>query len=151
MADRPHSADEDPVRAGCLSPAGTGAWTCKRRQLLRELPARERRRLRERGRVRSFQTRDVLFGSAATQGILHLVVQGRVRLARFDADGLETQLAILEPGEAFREPRHGEVEPMRLYAEALAPGELLSIELEELAALVERDPEAWTLLATALD
>ena len=136
---------------GRFAPAGSGAWYCKRRQLLRELPPRAARALEERARVRGFQSRDVLFTSAGTEGILHIVVQGRVRLARFDADGGETQLAILEPGEAFREPRHGEVEEMRLFAEALDPGELLSVDLAELSDLVERDPEPFATLGAALD
>lgn len=95
--------------------------------------------------------RDLLFTPLGTLGVVHIVVRGRVRLARFDADGNETQLAILEPGEAFREPRHGEVEPMRLYAEGLAGGELLSVDLRDLAELAARDAESFATLATALD
>ena len=66
------------------------------------------------------RTRDVLFTTSATAGRLHLVLEGRVRLAHFDADGGETQLAILEPGEAFLEPPHGEVEAIELYDRILA-------------------------------
>ena len=135
---------------GQFAPAGSGAWYCKRRQLLRELLLRNARLLEARARRKYFQSRDVLFTTAGTEGILHVVVEGRVRLARFDADGGETQLAILEPGEAFREPRHGEVEEMRLFAEALAPGEMLSLDLTELRDLVERDPEAFATLGAAL-
>lgn len=109
------------------------------------------RRLRERALTRSFEFRDVLFTPEATEGRLHIVESGRVRLARFDVDGGETQLAILEPGEAFREPRHAEVEALRLYAEALAPGRLLSLELGDLRNLVERDPRAMATLGSALD
>ena len=138
-------------KAGQFAPAGSGAWYCKRRQLLRELPARARRRLEEAAKRRPFQSRDVLFGHRATAGRLHLVLSGRVRLSRFDADGGETQLAILEPGEAFRESRHGEVEPRRLYAEALSGGELLSLDLDELEALVRKDPQAFALLGRALE
>jgi CRP-like cAMP-binding protein len=136
---------------GQFAPAGSGVWYCKRRQLLRELPPRTGRRLRERARVRRFQMRDLLFGSEASGGAVHLVVQGRVRLARFDTDGIETQLAVIEPGEAFREPAHGEVEPMGVYAEALASGEMLSLELDELAEFVARDPESLSVLAGALE
>lgn len=100
--------------------------------------------------MRNFYSRDVLFGNEETAGILHLVVQGRVRLARFDADGGETQLAILEPGEAFREPRHGEVEEIRLFAEALTPGELLSVDLSDLRELAEADPESFATMGAAL-
>ncbi len=135
---------------GQFAPAGSGAWYCKRCQLLRELPQRTARRVEARARRKYFQSRDVLFTSAGTEGVLHIVVEGRVRLARFDADGGETQLAILEPGEAFREPRHGEVEEMRLFAEALAPGEMLSLDLTELRDLVERDPESFATLGAAL-
>lgn len=72
--------------------------------------------------------------------MVHIVLAGRVRLAAFDRAGEETQLAILEPGEAFREPAHAAVQPLRLYAEALAAGEMLSLDLDDLRTLVERDP-----------
>ena len=80
---------------GQFAPAGSGAWYCKRCQLLRELPLSSARLLEARGRTKRFQSRDVLFTSAGTEGVIHIVVEGRVRLARFDADGGETQLAIL--------------------------------------------------------
>jgi CRP-like cAMP-binding protein len=135
---------------GQFAPAGSGAWYCKRRQLLRELPPRATRLLEARARMRSFHSRDLLFTSEETVGIVHLVVGGRVRLCRFDADGGETQLAILEPGEAFREPRHGEVEEIRLFAEALTRGELLSVDLAGLRELIELDPESFATLGAAL-
>lgn len=127
--------------------SGTGAWYCKRHQILRELSARQRSRLEGLAAERTFQTRDLLFGTEETPGIVHIVMEGRVRLAHFDAEGGETQLAILEPGEAFHEPEHGEVEPLELYAEAIAPGRLLSIGLGPMLELVEQDPDAFETLA----
>jgi len=126
---------------------GTGAWYCKRRQLLRELSSRQLQRLEEVAAERVCQTRDLLFGTGETPGVVHIVMEGRVRLVHFDADGGETQLAILEPGEAFHEPAHGEVEPIDLYAEAIAPGRLLSIGLGPILELVEHDPDAFETLA----
>ena len=98
-------------------------------------------------RAREFQSRDLLFRTVQTQGCVHILLEGRVRLAHFDADGSETQLAILEPGEAFHEPAHEEVAPMDLYAEAIAPGRMLSIELGQILELVEHDPESFQTLA----
>ena len=94
-----------------------------------------------------FQSRDLLFGTSKTQGCVHILVEGRARLAHFDAEGGEVQLAILEPGEAFHEPAHGEVEPLDLYAEAIAPGRMLSIGLGQMLELLEHDPEAYQTLA----
>jgi hypothetical protein len=74
-----------------------------------------------------------------------------VRLSSFDSDGDETQIAILEVGEAFREPPHREVEPIRLCAEGLADGSLLTIGFDELRRLAEEAPEAFAALVTALD
>lgn len=137
----PNSTRPTPDPAdGQHTPGGTGAWYCKRRQLLRELPPKVGRRLRSCSRTRGFQIRDVLFSTEATAGMVHIVLAGRVRLAAFDRAGEETQLAILEPGEAFREPAHAAVQPLRLYAEALAAGEMLSLDLDDLRTLVERDP-----------
>jgi len=135
---------------GTFAPAGSGAWYCKRRQLVRELSSRAADRLRRRARTRKFQFRDLLFTSDATEGVLHIVLSGRVRLSRFDPDGGETQLAILEPGEAFREPLHGEVEALTLYAEGLAAGELLSIDLTALRELVGTDAQSYQTLGGAL-
>ena len=126
---------------------GTGAWYCKRRQLLRELSSRQRRWLEDVAVARSFQSRDLLFSTAETKGSVHIVVEGRVRLVQFDAEGEETQLAILEPGEAFHEPAHAEVEPLHLYAEAIAPGRILSIGLGQMLELVDQDPDAFETLA----
>ena len=130
------------------SPGSPVAWYCKRRQLLAELPPRQRSRLERVAAVRDFQARDVLFTTSATGGRVHVVLEGRVRLAHFDADGGETQLAILEPGEAFLEPPHGEVEPIELYAEGIAPGRLLGLDREAVLDLFERDPKAFSTLAT---
>lgn len=126
---------------------GTGAWYCKRRQLLRELSGRQRRSLENLAVERSFQIRDLLFGSSQTEGRVHILVDGRVRLVHFDEEGGETQLAILEPGEAFHEPAHAEVEPIPLYAEAIAPGRMLSLGLGQILELVEQDPKAFETLA----
>ncbi len=117
---------------------------------MRELSPRAAGRLRKRASERKFQFRDVLFTSDSTEGVLHIVLSGRVRLSRFDPDGGETQLAIFEPGEAFREPRHGEVEALTLYAEGLAAGELLSIDLTALRELVETDAQSFQTLGGAL-
>ena len=136
---------------GCFAPAGSGAWYCKRRQLLRELPGRLCGQVEDRARTRPFQFRDLLFSPAGTNGIVHVVVEGRVRLVRFDADGGETQLAILEPGEAFREPRHGEVEALRICAEGFASGSLLSLDFEALRELVRDHPRELETLGRALD
>lgn len=132
---------------GESSPGRSGAWYCKRRQLLRELSPRRRAELERLAATRVFQTRDLLFDRGATPGAVHLVLEGRVRLVRFDADGGETQLAILEPGEAFHEPAHGEVEPAGLYAEAIAPGRMLSVGLGAMLELVDEDPDAFQTLA----
>jgi len=144
------SGNKPILEDGQRAPSGTDAWYCKRRQLIRELPARVARRLQTCARSRSFQIRDVLFSTEATTGMLHIVLAGRVRLAAFDDSGQETQLAILEPGEAFREPAHAAVEPIGLYAEAIAAGELMSVELGDLRGLVERDPEPLAILGGAL-
>ena len=137
----------DNKAGGCSRTDVTGAWYCKRRQLLRELSGRQRRWLEDLASERSFQSRDLLFGTAKTEGRVHILVEGRARLVHFDADGGETQLAILEPGEAFHEPAHGEVEPVSLYAEAIAPGRMLSIGLGQMLELVDQDPNAFETLA----
>jgi CRP-like cAMP-binding protein len=93
----------------------------------------------------------LLFSRAATTGFVHVLEEGRVRLSSFDADGDETQLAILEAGEAFREPPHREVEPTGLCAEALADGSLLTIGFEDLLALAQEAPDVFATLVTALD
>ena len=142
MVDTP---DERP--SGCDPGDGTGVWYCKRRQLLRELSSRQRIQLEAASVTRNFQTRDLLFDTGETRGRVHVVLDGRVRLTHFDADGGETQLAVLEPGEAFHEPPHGEVEPNEFYAEAIAPGRLLSIGLSQMLELVDRDPSAFETLA----
>jgi CRP-like cAMP-binding protein len=133
--------------SGCFPADGSGAWYCKRRQLLRELSSRQRIQLEAAAVTRNFQTRDLLFDTGETRGAVHVVLEGRVRLTHFDADGAETQLAVLEPGEAFHEPSHAEVEPIELYAEAIAPGRLLTIGLSQILELVERDPNAFETLA----
>lgn len=142
------TSSADRGEQGCLSPGSPVAWYCKRRQLLAELPPRQHSRLERVAQGRDFQARDVLFSPSATAGRIHVVLEGRVRLAHFDADGGETQLAILEPGEAFLEPPHDEVEAIELYAEAIAPGRLLSLDREAILGLFERDPKAFSTLAT---
>jgi CRP-like cAMP-binding protein len=131
---------------------GTGSpvWYRKRRRLLKELDGRVRRQLRRRATTTRFQSGDLLFARDSTAGRLHLVLEGRVRLARFDSDGGETQVAVIEPGEAYREPPHAEVEAVDLMAEALGAGELMSLDLQDLAALVEEEPDAFSEFAGAL-
>jgi CRP-like cAMP-binding protein len=137
----------DQTAPGRIRPDETGAWYCKRRHLLRELSPRRRRRLEEVASERAFQSRDLLFGTAKTEGCVHILLEGRVRFAQFGAEGAEIQLAVLEPGEAFHEPAHDEVEPVDLYVEAIAPGRILSIGRGSVLELVEHDPEAFETLA----
>lgn len=149
-SDTDMAGTSDRPADGCFAPDGSGVWYCKRRQLLRELPKRARTRLEAIAERREFQTRDLLFTTAGTEGRVHLLIEGRVRLVHFDEDGGETQLAVLEPGEAFFEPAHGEVEPIDLYAEAIEPGCQLSVDSAEMVRLALQDPGSFEKFVAAL-
>jgi CRP-like cAMP-binding protein len=97
-------------------------WHLKRAHLLRRLPVERLRRLEAAARSLRLPRGAVVFGPDDPGGAVWLVVSGRLWLSRFDAEGDEILLAVLEEGDVVGLPT-----PAAAYLECLEPSDLLAV------------------------
>ena len=125
------------------------AWYRKRAEALRRIAADVRARGAEQLGARRFPRRALVLNFFPANRHAFWVVEGRVRLAIFDADGVETSIAILEAGELFG--RVDDAAVGAVLAETLETSTVAALDPEVLAAFATGPDRGLRELAVALD
>ena len=98
--------------------------------------------LREEGRPRRFRSGATLFHEGDHSDWIGLVVNGRVKISCYGADGRERLVAVVGPGELLGELSAIDSEPRSATATALEPLDVAVLTSEEFVALLEKNPGA---------
>jgi len=91
--------------------------------------------------TRRLSRNDVLFTQADTPSELFVVVAGRVAIANRAADGRESVVALMEPGDLFGEMPLFDDLPRSAEARALESSELVVVPYAPLRAIYEAQPQ----------
>jgi len=114
-------------------------WYRKRVDSLLRIADEARERMHAVARVRRLPRRAQVLNAFDGAATVFWIEDGRVRLSRFEADGSETAVAILERGEVFGiDTSVGPGEVRAATAEALETSTVLAFEPSDLSAL-QRD------------
>jgi CRP-like cAMP-binding protein len=98
--------------------------------------------LREEGRPRRFRSGATLFHEGDHSDWIGLVLNGRVKISCYGADGRERLVAVVGPGELLGELSAIDSEPRSATATALEPLDVHVLTSEEFVALLEKNPGA---------
>jgi CRP-like cAMP-binding protein len=98
--------------------------------------------LREEGRPRRFRSGATLFHEGDHSDWIGLVLNGRVKISCYGADGRERLVAVVGPGELLGELSAIDSEPRSATATALEPLDVTVLTSEEFVALLEKNPGA---------
>ena len=109
----------------------------KHQRIWQELDEDARDRLQRRGRRERHPRGSILWGPDDERGEVRLVLEGRVRVCRFDALGRELVVGMLEEGELVTQEEMG-TGPSG-YVEALEPSEILRVRRVELEHLLDEE------------
>jgi CRP-like cAMP-binding protein len=116
-------------------------WFLKDCDLFERLSVGEKRHLESQAVVRTFPSGTfVYFPTDPGQSVL-VVARGRVKIKFISADGQETILAFVGPGELFGELAIVDTQPRNEYAEAVAETTVIAIPRDDMLALMEQRPE----------
>jgi len=111
------------------------SWFLKHHDWRRAWKENVRARIERDAVVRSLVPGEILFGGESPGGRVELIVEGRIRLCRFDAAGREILRAILEEGDLLVLEPTGEADPWSGYAEALESSRVLDLPLPDFLRL----------------
>jgi CRP-like cAMP-binding protein len=128
--------------------AGMTISLLKHRRIWQDLEEEVRLRLVGAG-VRERHPRGrILWGPDDDLGEAQLVIEGRLRVCRFDELGREIVVGILEEGELVTQEEAAQ--GATGYVEALEPCEILRVRLAELEAILDdEDPDSAAALRSA--
>lgn len=73
------------------------------RSLFRDFTPEEKDEMLKKSKKVLFKKGDIIFEQGEESDVMYFIDSGRVRLTRFDPDGKELVLAVLDPGEFFGE------------------------------------------------
>ena len=121
-----------------------------RSPLLGGLPQESLSRLARAARRRTFRRGEVIFHQGDPGDSLHLLQQGRVKVALDAESGDEAVIAILSPGDMFGELSLVDGEPRSATVVALEPVETASLARSDLLRCLREHPAAMERLLTAL-
>ena len=116
-------------------------WYLKSSSLFEQLDADEIARIEARSRIQKFLRKGLVYLPSDHVDSIFLLTSGRVKLYHVTADGKETVLAFIEPGELFGElslftPGQQREE----FAEAMAASNVVMIPGQEVRRLMEIKP-----------
>jgi CRP/FNR family transcriptional regulator, cyclic AMP receptor protein len=109
--------------------------------LLRHMPAADLDRLAGFARSRSCQPNEPVFVKGDPAAGMMAVVEGRVRIVTYSAEGKEIVLNVINPGEVFGEIALIDGGERTADAVAMEPTELLILERRDFLPYLERNPE----------
>jgi len=122
-------------------PMSETIWYLKRCPLFARLTPAECRRLEARARARTFPRGAAVYVPDDPGETVLLLTEGRVKIRTLTADGRETILVFVEPGELFGELALVDAAPRDEHAEAVQDSRLLAIPRDELLGLIARRPD----------
>lgn len=102
-------------------------WHLKSCDLLCRLPAEQLDRIESRSRSRSFPAKTPIYLPSEKADNMFLLVRGLVKVCHLTADGKESILAFVEPGELFGELAIFDSDLRNEYVEAIEPSTVVMI------------------------
>lgn len=124
-------------------------WYLKSSDLFEQLSADEITRVESRSRMQTFPRKGLVYLPSDSSDAVFLLTRGRIRLYHITAEGKETVLAFIEPGEIFGELSLLNPGRREEFAEAMTPSTVVMIPGEVLRSLMEIHP-ALTIQLTRL-
>ena len=116
-------------------------WYLKRCDLLQRLSPEQIKQVESRCRIQKFWRKSPIYLPADQADGVLLLVEGRVKICGFTAEGKQSILAFVEPGELFGELAVIEQGKREEYAEAVEPTTVLLIPADEMQRLMGAFPE----------
>jgi CRP-like cAMP-binding protein len=121
----------------------------KRVTLFSQLEPRELEKLAQITAIKRLRARETLARKGDPGSQAYVIMKGRLRISSAGAEGKETVLRIMDPGEVVGEIALLDGQPRSASMSALEPTELLVIQRRDLIPFLERHPKtAIKLLAT---
>ena len=116
-------------------------WYLKHCGLFERLTSQELRHVESCSRVRSFPRRSPIYLPADVGNSVFLLGSGRIKICHLTADGKQSILAFIEPGELFGELAICHSGPRQEFAEAAEPSTVIMIPREEIMRLMVDHPD----------
>ncbi|MCA9103277.1 MAG: Crp/Fnr family transcriptional regulator [Planctomycetales bacterium] len=124
-------------------------WHLKEFRLFEQLSPEQLARIEAHARMRHFARKSLVYLPGDAAEAVLLVVSGRVKICNFTADGKQSILTFIEPGEVFGELAALDDVPHEEYAEVVEPATIVLIPRDEMRRLMEETP-IWTVALTRL-
>lgn len=115
-------------------------WFLKQCELFRRMTPAEAARIEPRCRSRAFKRGEPVYLPAEAADSALVVATGRVKVGAMTADGKQSILAFVEPGELFGELSALDGSPREEFAEASERSTIILLPADALRELVERNP-----------
>jgi len=116
-------------------------WFLKRCSILERLGPAELAELEARARIKKFPGRSPVYLPSDAADAVLLLVTGRVKICGSSADGRESILAFIEPGELFGELAMFDDETRQEHAETTEPSTVVVLPRDALRQVMERHAE----------
>lgn len=120
---------------------GEGHWALQRCSLFEQVDPVRLARLEAQSLIRQFDRREAIYLPAEQAQAVLLLASGRVKIYHVTADGKESVLTFIEPGEIFGELALLDQSAREEYAEAMAPSSIILIPWQALQTLLEEQPQ----------
>ncbi len=122
----------------------------RRCELFRDIPPERMRRLEMVSRTRSFDRNGSIYLPGDTADAVFLLVSGRIKICHLTADGKQSILAFVKPGELFGELAIFDFGSREEYAEAAEPSTVMKIPCTEIRMLMRQQPDFSSSIATLI-
>ena len=116
-------------------------WHLKNCDVFGQLTPEQLRRLEARCRFREFRRGDPIYLPADHAGDVFLLTSGRAKICGYTADGKQSILSFVEPGELFGELSIFDSGAREEYAEAIDAAKVVMIPTDEMQRLLEQNPQ----------
>ena len=101
-------------------------------------------------RRRGYQKGEVIFHQEDPADLMHIIVEGRIRISITSDDGREKDLAILQPGDCFGEMALLDGSNRSATATAIDPSQTLALYREDFMDFLKEHPEVVAQTTTLL-
>lgn len=116
-------------------------WYLKRSELFEQLSAEEITRVESRSRMQKFPRKGLVYLPSDCSDAVFLLTKGRIKLYNVTAEGKETVLAFIEPGELFGELSLLTPGQREEFAEAMTASTIVMIPGDVIRELMQRYPD----------
>jgi CRP/FNR family transcriptional regulator, cyclic AMP receptor protein len=115
-------------------------WYLKRSELFEQLSAEEITRIESQSRMQTLPRKGLVYLPSDSSDAVFLLTKGRIKLYNLTAEGKETVLAFIEPGEIFGELSLLNPGQREEFAEAMSTSTIVMISGEVIRNLMESRP-----------